>query len=196
MTFEIEKSDDEWRENSRPTATPFCARPRPRPPLPDRCSTSTPKASLAVADAARRSSQAPRSSTRDAGGRVLTRASRARSSSDVDRLTLSRAHRDPLLQVRRSPGPRLQRRTDAHRAALLRELARDRLRRSDELNVEEASDRDSGSDRTDHHAHDQHDEVGAEQRRGVERELVVQRIPHVQRRDHDESPRPNPGGPG
>ena len=75
-------------------------------------------------------------------------------------------HRDPLLAVRRAPRPRLRRRADRHGAALLRQLARDRLRRGArgrrDLDVEEAPHGERRAQRADPRADEDDDDVGAE----------------------------------
>ena len=131
MTFDVEKTDERVaRRACRPSATPCCAKPRPRHPSPVRCSTSTTEGVFTL----RRLRPAPlheraeiRLGLRLAEFRRLRTGHDHRTSGPI---TLSRAHRDPLLEVRRTPRSRLHRRTDVDGTSLLRQLPRHRLRRS------------------------------------------------------------------
>ena len=197
MTYEVEKTDEEWRAELAAGPLRGAAPSGHRGALHRLAAARRRRGRRSpAAAAASASSRAPRSSTRAAGGRASTPASPGTIIERPDRSLVRDAHRDPVLAVRRAPGPRLRRRADADRAALLRELPGHRLRRARGLDVEEAADRDRRADRTDHHAHDEHDRVRARAARCVSARTRCAAGTRCAARSRPASPRPNRAGPG
>ena len=95
MTYQVEKTDEEWRSSSRPRSTTSCARPGPSAPSP--ASTPTPRPTGVYRCKACQAElfERTRSSTPAAAGRASTSRSR-----DTDRVHRGQLHGMKRVEVR------------------------------------------------------------------------------------------------